>query len=173
MRSVSFAVTLALIVVGSVMAGQQARPTPQPASPSSGAQAQALTADQREVLLILRQLALAQATKDVATFRRFTADDFLHFDPNGSLTTKQDWLRILEDEPSRLTSPPDPLDAPLRLMPGTVIRVVGTTAVVVTAPPAAVKNQSGRVVTVLIKQEGTWRQLLVNRQVLDHASGGE
>jgi hypothetical protein len=163
MRFVSFTVTLGLAILGTVLVSQNV--PAQDATAPKGEQAQTMPADQREVLLVLRQLAHAQINRDVATFRRLTADNFLQFDPDGSSISKQDWLRILEDEPPRLATPAEPLDAPVKLTPGTVVRVVGTTAVVVTTPAPLVKDQSTRVVTVLVKQDGAWQQLLVNRQV--------
>jgi hypothetical protein len=171
MRFVSFTVTFAMITAGSLLAGQSATPARESAAAlTQGTQEQELTADQQAVLRVLREIAHAQFKKDVATFARLTADEFVHFDADGSLTNKQDWLRIIEDEPQRLTTPPDPLDAPLRLVPGTLVRIVDATAVVVSAPPSAVKDRSARVVTVLIKREKDWRQLLVNRQVVQQAS---
>jgi hypothetical protein len=52
-----------------------------------------------------------------------------------------------------------------------LVRVVGATAVVVTTPPSAVKEQSARVVMVLIKRGAGWQQLLVNRQVIQQVAG--
>jgi hypothetical protein len=61
------------------------------------------------------------------------------------------------------------LDATRRAR-GVLVRVVGATAVVVTAPPSAVKEQSARVITVLVKGDAGWQQLLVNRQVVERAA---
>jgi Domain of unknown function (DUF4440) len=175
MRFVSFTVTAALISAGSLMAGQTIAP---PQQPSQGrAQTQAApagkpTADQESVLRVLRHIAHAEFQRDVAAFQRLTADEFVHLGPDGALTNKQDWLRILEDEPPRLTTPPEPLDAPIQLAPGTLVRVVGTTAVVVAAQPSAVEDQSSRVVTVLVKRGAEWQQLLVNRQVIERPTQG-
>ena len=171
MRSVGFRVTVAMLaVVGSVFVHQRFLPAQESAPASTGAPVQALTADQQAVLETLRQIAHAQVKRDVAAFGRLTADEFLHFGPDGSLTNKQEWLRILEDEPPRLVTPPEPLDVPVTLKPGTVVRVVGTTAVVVEAPAPTVKDQPTRVVTVLVNQNGTWRQLLVNRSVKERTT---
>jgi uncharacterized iron-regulated protein len=117
MRAVSFTVTLAMIAAG-LLAGQAAIPVREPAAAlAHEAQPQEFTADQQAVLRVLREIAHAQFKNDAATFRRLTADEFVHLDADGSLTQKQDWLRIFEDEPQRLTTPPEPLDAPLQLAP--------------------------------------------------------
>jgi hypothetical protein len=169
MRFVSFTVTVALISAGALLTGQSAATGREPQRGTQETQQAALTSDQQAVLVTLRQIAHAHFKRDVATFGRLTADEFVHFDPDGSLTNKQDWLRILEDEPQRLTTPPAPLDAPLKLEPGMLIRIVGTTAVVAAAAPSAVEGQTARVVTVLVKRGTSWQQLLVNRQVVDRS----
>jgi hypothetical protein len=123
--------------------------------------------DEQAVLGTLRQIAHAEFNRDAATFGRLTADEFVHLEPDGSLTNKQEWLRVIEDEPQRRTTPPEPLDAPVQLAPGVLVRVVGTTAVVAATAPSAVKDQTTRAVTVLVKRGTDWQQLLVNRQVVD------
>jgi hypothetical protein len=144
-----------------------------PDAPASTSPAQTLSADQQAVLVVVRQIAHAHFKRDVATFQHLTADEFVHLDPDGALTTKQDWIRILEDEPQRLVTPPEPLDAPPTLAPGMLVRVVGSTAIVVTTPPPAIKEQPGRVVTVLVKRGTGWQQLLVNRQIVERAPARE
>jgi Domain of unknown function (DUF4440) len=171
MRFVSFTVTIAMISAVSLLAGQNVSPAREPQPPPEQAREQEkLTIDQQSVLRTLREIAHAQLTRDVAAFGRLTAEEFVHFDADGSLTNKQDWLRILEDEPPRLTTAPEPLDAPVRLAPGMLVRVVGTTAVVAATAPSAVKDQSGRILTVLVKRGTDWQQLLVNRQVAERTS---
>jgi hypothetical protein len=170
MRALSVTTTVVMLLAGSMLA-DQAPPPRQPTQASQSGPESTPTPDQQEIIIVLRQIAQAQFNRDVATFRRLTAEDFLHFDPDGSLTTKQDWLRILEDEPSRLATPPDPPNAPVKLTPGMIVRVVGNTAVVASStPPAAAKGQAARVVTVLVKQNGAWQQLLVNRQTVEAAA---
>jgi ketosteroid isomerase-like protein len=111
------------------------------------------TQDERDVLQTQRSLNELFAKKDAAAYGQLTADSFIRVNPNGTVSSREEFLKAVAATPeiSRTASNNSDIRVNVHGIVATVT-VIDRTA---TGSPAGI-----RMTRVYAKQNGTWKQLV-------------
>ena len=106
-----------------------------------------------------RSLNEVFAKKDGAAYSQLTADSWVRTNPNGTVTSREEYLKFVTSAPETKRVESNNSDIRVNVLgPVAIVTVIDKS---LTGPPAGI-----RMTRVFIKQTGAWKQLVTHATVV-------